>query len=266
VVDSVPVVEDNPVVEDVPVVGHGIVPIVEVDVVKVEIDGLVVAVVGKGLRPPAPSSVDPNGTPTRATADPEPIPVGDEADAAGPAKEALSVEKQVPDAVPATPPPSNTVGDIEVPAVEVPVPSDVPDVEVPMPVDVLPVDVLPIAVLPTPGDEIPDPDEVTEVPRPNDDSAIEPPKPRHPEAVGDAGPSGDVTDVIGLTPGAASSVAPRGTRAGGTGIAEPMPRGDVMLSGGSPGETCAKAGPQAKSSAAVVVITKRVMSFTLISF
>jgi hypothetical protein len=132
-----------------------------------------------------------------------------------------------------------------------------------MPVDVLPVDVVPIAVLPTPGEEIPDPDEVTEVPRPNDDSAIEPPKPRHPEAVGDAGPSGDVTDVIGLTPGAASSVAPRGTRAGGTGIAEPMPSGDVMPSGGSPGETCAKAGPQAKSSAAAVVITKRVMLFTL---
>jgi hypothetical protein len=249
------------VVDDVPVVGHGIVPIVEGDVVRVDIDGLVVAVVGKGLRPPAPSSVEPIGIPTRATLDPEPIPVGDEADAAGPAKEALSVEGQVPDAFPATPPPSNTVGDIEVPAVEVPVPYDVPPIELPMPVDVLPVDVLPIDVLPTPGDETPDPDDVTEVPRPNDDSAIEPPMPRHPEAVGDAGPSGDVTDVIGLTPGDASSVAPRGTRAGGTGKAEPMPRGDVMPSGGSPGETCAKAGPQAKSTAAVVVITKRVMSF-----
>jgi hypothetical protein len=179
--------------------------------------------------------------------------VGDEADAAGPAKEALSVEGQVPDALPAMLPPSNTVVDIEVPAVETPVPEDVPSIELPMPDD----------ELPTLGDEMPVPDPVAEVARPNDDSAIEPPKPRHPEAVGVAGPSGDVTDVIGLTPGDASSVAPRGTRVGGTGTAEPMPSGDVMPSGGSPGETCAKAGPQAKRTAAVVVITKRVISFTL---
>jgi hypothetical protein len=130
-----------------------------------------------------------------------------------------------------------------------------PAVEVPMPVD----------VLPTPGDETPDPDAVTEVPRPNDDSAIEPPMPRHPDMVGVAGPSGDVTDVIGLTPGAASSVAPSGTRAGGTGKAEPTPSGDVMPSGGSPGETCAKAGAQPKITAAVVAITKRVIRFNLIS-
>jgi hypothetical protein len=166
--------------------------------------------------------------------------VGDEADAAGPAKEALSVEGQVPDAFPATPPPSNTVGDIEVPAVEVPVPYDVPAVELPMPVDEPPTtdDELPMTdEVPTPGDETPAPDAVTEVPRPNDDSAIEPPMPRHPDMVGVAGPSGDVTDVNGLTPGAASSVAPRGTRAGGTGKAGPTPSGDVMPSGGSPGET-----------------------------
>jgi hypothetical protein len=230
-----------------------VVPNVEVVVVKVDIDGFVVAVVGAGLRPPAPSSVEPIGIPTRPTVDPA-IPVGDEADAAGPAKEALSVEGQVPDADPATPPPSNTVGDTEVPAVETPVPDDVPDMELPIP-DELPVtDDICVAELP-----------MVELPRPNDDSAIEPPIPRHPEAVTGAGPSADVPDVIGLTPGAASSVAPRGIRAGGTGKAEPTPSGDVMPSGGSPGETCAKAGLQPNSTAAVAAITKRVIRRILIA-
>jgi len=241
------------VVVDSPVVGHGIVPNVEVGVVKVDIDGFVVGMLGTGLRPPAPSSVEPNGTPTRATVD-EPIPVGDEADPAGPAKEAPAVEGQVPDADPATPPPSNTVGDTEVPAVETPEPDDVPDIELPIP-DELPVtDDVCVAELP-----------MVELPRPNDVSAIEPPIPRHPEAVTGAGPSADVLGVIGLTPGDASSVAPRGMRAGGTGKAEPMPSGDVMPSGGSPGETCAKAGLQPKSTAAVAAITKRVIRLTLIS-
>jgi hypothetical protein len=226
------------------------VPNVEVVVVKVDIEGFGVAMVGAGLRPPAPSSVEPIGIPTRATVDPA-VPVGDEADAAGPAKDALSVEGQVPDADPATPPPSNTVGDIEVPAVETPVPDDVPDMELPIP-DELPVaDDICVAELP-----------MVEVPRPNDDSAIEPPIPRQPDAVTAAGPSADVLGVSGLTPGDASSVAPRGTRAGGTGKAEPTPSGDVMPSGGSPGETCAKAGPQTKSAAAVAAIKKRVIDST----
>jgi hypothetical protein len=245
------VAEDVPVVEDSPVVGHGI---VEVDVVKVEIDGFVVGVVGAGLRPPAPSSVDPGGIPTRPTVDPAPIPVADEADAAGSAEEALLVDGQVPDAVPATPPPSNAVVAIEVPALEMPVPDDVPDMEPPMPDD----------ELPAPGAETPAPDPVTEVPGPNDDSAIEPPMPRHPDMVGVAGPSVDITDVIGLTPGDGSSIAPRGTRAGGTGKAGPTPSGDVMPSGGSTGETCAKAELQPKSTAAVAATTKRVIGFNLI--
>jgi hypothetical protein len=181
--------------------------------------------------------------------------VGDEADAAGPAKEALSVEGQVPDAFPAMLPPSNTVVDIEVPAVETPVPYDVPSIELPMPDD----------ELPTLGDEMPVPDPVAEVARPNDDSAIEPPMPLQAELVPVNGTSGDAPDASGLTPGDPSPVAPRGIRVGGTGKAEPMPSGDVTPRGGSPGETCAKAGPQAKSTAAVAVITKRVMIFTLIS-
>jgi hypothetical protein len=42
-----------------------------------------------GLRPPTPSSVAPSGIPTRPTDGTEPIPVGEEANAAGPAKEEL---------------------------------------------------------------------------------------------------------------------------------------------------------------------------------
>jgi hypothetical protein len=248
------VVEDVPVVVDSPVVGHGIVLNVEVDVVKVDIAGFVVVMVAAGLRPPAPNSVEPTGIPTRATVDPAPIPVGDEADAAGPAKDALSVEGQVPDALPAMLPPSNTVVDMEVPAAETPVPEDVPSIELPMPDE-----------LSRLGVEMPVPDPVAEVARPNDDSAIEPPMPLQAELVPVNGTSGDAPDASGLTPGDPSPVAPRGIRVGGTGKAGPMPSGDVMPSGGSPGETCAKAGPQTKSAAAVVAITTRVMSLTLIS-
>jgi hypothetical protein len=54
---------------------------------------------------------------------------------------------------------------------------------------------------------------------------------------------GDVPDIIGLTPGDASSVAPMGILAGATGEPGPTPSGDVIPSEG-PGEmlippTCA---------------------------
>jgi hypothetical protein len=78
------------------------------------------------------------------------------------------------------------------------------------------------------------------------------------------GATGDVPDVNGLTPSDCNCVAPRGIRTGGTGEAEPTPSGDVMLSGGSPGEDCAKAGPQPSSTAAVAAITKRVIRLTLV--
>jgi hypothetical protein len=152
-----------------------------------------------GLRPPAPSSVEPIGIPIRPTVE-EPIPVGDDADAAGSPDEPLLTVGQVPDAVPAMPPPSNCVVDVEVPALEVPVPNDVPFVELPN-----------SEVPPTP---IPDDIPVVELPTPNDDSAIEPPMPRHPGLVPVVNP--DTPGAIGLAPGDASSVAPRGTRAGGT--------------------------------------------------
>ena len=46
---------------------------------------------------------------------------------------------------------------------------------------------------------------------------------------------------------------------------EPRLSGDVMPSGGSPG-VCAEAGPQAKSTAAEVTITERVIGVNRIAF
>src|ERR1700730_14032987 len=61
---------------------------------------------GIGLRPPTPSSVEPIGTPMRPAAV-EPIPVGDDGDAAG-LPVAVPKFAQVPEAVPAIPPPSKS--------------------------------------------------------------------------------------------------------------------------------------------------------------
>ena len=71
-----------------------------------ETEGVPVTSSGAGLRPPAPSSVDPMGIPTRPTGAPADIPVGDDAEAVGEAR--LGPAVQVPDAVPVVPP-SNTV-------------------------------------------------------------------------------------------------------------------------------------------------------------
>jgi hypothetical protein len=68
-------------------------------------DGVIVLgvdVCGMGLRPPTPSSVEPKGTPRRPTPDGAAIPVGDD-DVAG-----AAMPGQVPDAVPAIPPPSKS--------------------------------------------------------------------------------------------------------------------------------------------------------------
>ena len=108
-------------VVDVPVVRQGVVPSVETGA-----DKLGVRATDGGLRPPAPSSVEPSGIPTRATDDAEPIPVGDEADAAGAVEELLPFAAQVPDAVPAMPPPSKTEVEPDVPAVDIPVPDVTP--------------------------------------------------------------------------------------------------------------------------------------------
>jgi hypothetical protein len=203
-----------PVIEDIPAIGHG------------ETGKAGVGMVNRVLTPPTPNSVAPIGIPVRAMVDAEPIPVGDEADAAGPATELLPITGQVPDALPAMPPPSNTVVDAEVPAVEVFVPDSVPAIER-------------VPVL--------DDDPIAELPRPNVQAGLVPVV--EPAAV----------DIIGLTPGDDSSVAPRGIRVGGTGKAGPMPSGDVMPSGEVPGATCASAEAQPNSTAAVVAITKRVI-------
>lgn len=127
------------------------------------------------------------------------------------------------------------------------------DVELPIPGDELPM----------PGDETPVPDAVATVPKPNEASGSEPPKPAHARREPVSG-GPDTLDVIGLTPCTGTSVAPRGTRVGGTGRPEPMPSGDVMPSGETPGETCAATGVQPNSAAAVMAIMKRVIGFNRI--
>lgn len=198
--------------------------------------------------------MEPNGIPTRS---------GDEADAADPAKELLPVA-QVPDASPAMPPPSNVEGAPEVSPVDRPVPNEDPVIELPMPEDELSMleDEPPMSEddMPIPADETPIPDIMTEVPRPYDDSAIELPKPAHPRREPVDG-GADPDDAIGLTPCTGSAVAPRGTRVGGTGDAEPTPSGDDMPSGKVPGAFCATAGPQAKAATAAAIMITRVSAF-----
>ena len=74
--------------------------------------------------------------------------------------------------------------------------------------------------------------------------------------------TGDAPDVIGLTPGVASSVAPMGIPVCPTGAFE-MPSGDVIPSAGS-GATfmraCARAEPQPKRTAAVDIAKRIILS------
>jgi hypothetical protein len=84
-----------------------------------ETEGVPVTSSGAGLRPPAPSSVDPMGIPTRPTGAPADIPVGDDADAVGEAR--LGPAVQVPDAVPVVTPSKTAakpVGELVVPMVD----------------------------------------------------------------------------------------------------------------------------------------------------
>src|SRR5438876_5255472 len=79
------------------------------------------------------------------------------------------------------------------------------------------------------------------------------------------GGSGDVPDVVGLTPSVGTSVAPRRRPVGGTAEPGPMPSGDVMPSGEGPGvmpipPTCAKAAPQPERTAVIAIINKRVIA------
>ena len=157
-------------------------------------DGFGLRATDGGLRPPPPSSVEPSGIPTMPTDDPGPI---DETSGG----DAVTDAAQVPGGVAVIPPPSKGVVLLP-PVIPLPMPADVPVVEAPMAVDA-PVIELPIAA---------------------DAGADE--APPHVAPILGAAP-----DVIGLTPGVASSVAPMGIPVCPTG-AFGMPSGDVMPSAG----------------------------------
>jgi hypothetical protein len=168
--------------------------------------------------------------------------VGEEAEAAGAPKELPADVAQVPDAVPAVPPPSNSIVETAVgaavPAVDIPLPTDVPVIELVRP------DVVPAI-------EVPVPESVGGLPK--EVCGMEPPMPEHCVTV-------PIVDVpgIGLTPGVLSSVAPIGMAVGATGEPGPMPSGEVGLrlgTGLAVPPTCANAGSHAKNAARAVTIS-----------
>src|SRR5262245_52198807 len=130
----------------------------------------------------------------------------------------------VPDAVPTLPPPSNVMDDADVPAFDIPLPTELPVIAPP---DRFPVsELMPLQMVVLSG----------------------------------AAPSGDTPEVIGLTPGELNSVAPRGIPVPGTAGAGPMPSGEVMPSGaGVLPEICARAEPQLKKTKVVAIASIRVM-------
>jgi hypothetical protein len=164
-----------------------------------------------GLRPPPPSSVEPIGIPTMPTDDPGPI---DEPSGG----DAVADAVQVAGAVAAIPPPSNSAVP-DSPGNEPPVPADAPIVELPVPAGA------PVIGLPIPVDAA-----VVELPM----AAGAGEAPAHVAPINGAAPN-----VVGLTPGVASSVAPRGIPVCPIG-ALGMPSGDVMPSAGR-GETFIRA-------------------------
>ena len=161
-----------------------------------------------GLRPPPSSSVEPKGIPTMPTDEPGPID-----DATG--GDAVADAVHAPDVLPAIPPPSNDVVP-DNPSIEPPVPADAPAVELPMPADA------PVIGLPIPVDAA-----IVELAGADD-------APAHVAPI-----MGDAPDVVWLTPGVASSVAPMGIPVCPTG-ALGMPSGDVMPNPGR-GETFMRA-------------------------
>src|SRR5262249_13982618 len=156
-------------------------------------DGFGLSATDGGLMPPLPNSVEPSGIPAGPTDEPGPI---DEARGA----DAVADAAQAPGALAAIPPPSKSAGP-DSPGIELAMPADAPVIGLPMPD-------APVIGHPTPAD-IPD------------DEA-----PAHVAPI-----TGDAPDVIGLTPGVASSVAPMGIPVCPTG-ALGMPSGDVMPSAG----------------------------------
>jgi hypothetical protein len=159
--------------------------------------------------------VDPSGIPARPTVAREPL-VGDEADAVG-LDDAVVPAGHVPDAVPAIPAPSNSGAGAGVP------------------------DIAPVAE-DSPGSEPPVP--LVEFPRPEAVVCIAPMVVEHAEGVVIVVPlEAEELDVIGLTPGVASSVAPSGRPVAPTGAAVPIPSGEVIPSGWVTAR-CANAAPK----------------------
>jgi hypothetical protein len=144
--------------------------------------------------------------------------VGDEADAVG-LDDAVVAVAHVPDAVPAIPAPSNSGVGAEVP------------------------DIAPVAE-DSPGSEPAVP--LVEFPMPEAAVCIAPMVLEHAEGVVIViALEAEEPDVIGLTPGVASSVAPSGKPVPPTGAPAPIPSGEVIPSGGvtAPMPTCANAAP-----------------------
>src|SRR5215510_6223578 len=206
----------------------GVTPLRGVSELVTGADGFGLRATDGGLRPPPPSSVEPSGIPAGPTVDPGPM---DEAKGADAAADAAQVVGAV---VALMPPPSKSVL-LDSPLIGLAVPADVPVVKPPIPADA------PVIGLPMPADA-------------GTDEA-----PAHVAPI-----TGDAPDVIGLTPGVASSVAPRGIPVCPTG-AFGMPSGDVMPSAGR-GETfmraCAWAEAQPKRTAAVATAKRVIIATT----
>ena len=186
-------------------------------------EGFGISATEGGLRPALPISVAPMGMPIGPTGDP-----GDAVPAV--AAPALPIGAQGPDALAVVPPPAT------------PAPMPPPPALVPMPPPsnvVLPE--APVVALVTAAE-----------------AAAADNAPPHATPV--RGSSGDAPDIIGLAPGVASWVAPKGIPVGPTGADGPIPSGDVIPKG-NPGEmlgACACAAP-APNSAATSTIVKRVL-------
>ena len=166
-------------------------------------DGFGLRATDGGLRPPPPSSVEPSGIPTMPTDEPGPM---DEAKGG----DAVADAAQVVGAVALMLPPSKSAV-LDSPGTELPIPADAPVVEPPIPADA------PVIGLPSPVNAA-----VVELPM----AAGADEAPAHGAPIKGAAP-----DVVGLTPGVANSVAPRGIPVCPIG-ALGMPSGDVMPSAG----------------------------------
>jgi hypothetical protein len=207
----------------------GVMPLRGVSELVTGADGFGLRATDGGLRPPPPSSVEPSGIPTMPTDEPGPMDEAKGGDAAA----------QGPGALALIPPPSKSAV-LDNPVIELAVPADAPVVKPPMPADSPVITGLPMAA---------------------DAGADEAPAHVAPT-------TGAAPEVVGLTPGVASSVAPRGIPVCPTG-ALGMPSGDVMPSAGR-GETfmlaCALAEPQPKRTAAVAIANRVIMGSTFSSW